>query len=75
MIGQHAPRLEAGRRPVIHQQVWFALLGVVLLALVAAAGIFIGLNIWGGGAEVPTAEEVRDTLLQLRQSTGGGGFI
>ena len=75
MLGQHAPHLEAGRRPAVHRGMWIAALSVLLLALVAAAGVIVGLNLWGSEIAVPTVEQVRETLLELRQTVGGGGFV
>lgn len=75
MLGQHAPHLEAGRSPAVHRGVWIATLSVLLLALVAAAGVIVGLNLWGSQIAVPTGEQLRETLLQLRQTVGGGGFV
>ncbi len=75
VIGQHAPHLEADRRPAVHRNAWIALMGVLLLALVAVIGVLVGLNLWGSGAEVPTGQELQHTLVQMRQAIGGGGFI
>jgi hypothetical protein len=75
VLGQHAPHLEAGRRTEVHRGVWIAILSVLLLALVAAIGVIVGLNLWGSTIAVPTGDELRATLLALRQTIGGGGFI
>lgn len=75
MIGQHAPRLEAHRPPVVHPGVWIAAMGIVVLAIVVALAVLIGTNLWGSGVDVPTGQELRETLANLRSTMGGGGFI
>lgn len=74
MIGQHAPRLEAGRHPQVHYAAWASLVAVLLI-IAAAVGVVVGLELWGSTIAVPTGEDLQKTLIELRQSIGGGGFI